>query len=449
MMKKILLTVLLCLLPTLLLADVSNDLDRYYKSLGYADNVTAPHAYEGQEAGYYTGGSLYLRGQSRTISPVHLDIPSLKAGCGGIDMFMGAASFINSKQLVKFANDIMSNAGPYFFQLALETYLPQGNDVMTKLQYWEQQINNMSMNSCEVAQDTIGGLWPQHTGAQQQICRDLATHQTQFGDWAAARQGCGADGKGNQILADQPADVKQSQGISINVNIVWSAILSRNFLEDDNALAEFLMSLSGTVIFDADGNPTVYPSLAQKSDLVNALLYGGPAQTYVCDETTNCLKPTITTITISQDSGLTMQVAKMLTQIQQDLVQDTQPLSKEEKGFLNMTSIPVLKFIQISAESGSSININDYATLIAQDLISQYLSDCITSVEVALSSSNYGDAKKQMEDSLGQAEQYTRDLKNSVEFKVMAATALVQNAMAAEKQVTGQLSGQLQANLGS
>lgn len=446
-MRKIIYSVILCV-PFISLADVSSDLNNFYNSLGYATNATSAHAYQGQEAGYYSAGSLYLRGQTRTISPVHIDVPSLKAGCGGIDLFMGGASFINAQTLVNFANNIMSAAPPYFLQLALETYAPQVNDAMTKLQYWAQQINNMNMNSCAIAQDTIGGLWPQHTGAQEQICRDLGTQQNAFSDWAAATQACGAGGQGNQFLSGQTTSQKAASGITSNVNIVWSSILASNFISNDPVLAEFFMSLSGTVTFDANGNATVFPSLAKNADIINALLYGGTAQSYQCDETVNCLNPTVGNLTIDAGSALTQHVASLMADIQQRVQTDVD-LTDEEKGFLNLTSTPVLTFIQQALTTGTNINTTDYATLIAQDLVSQYLSDTLSQVQVALSNSNYQDAQKQMENSLAQAQQFTQDLKNSVQIKVIASTALVQNSMSIQKQVAGQLSTQLQANLGS
>lgn len=448
-MRKLFITIMLSILPILTFADLNKSLDDFYNNLGEQSNWTSPHAYEGQEAGYYTAGSLYLRGKSRTISPMHISPPNLKAGCGGIDMFLGGASFISADELVQFANTIMSNAAPYFFQLALETYAPQANDIMAKLQYWAQQINSMDMNSCEVAQDTLAGIWPKNTGAQQQICRDLASGQSStYSDWAAARQGCKKDG--TDILNGQSPATKQQMGITYNINLVWSTLSTNNLFDNDTELGEFLMSLSGTVTFDPEGVPTVYPSLAKNSDLINALLYGGTAQVYVCNDSKDCLTMSLGTINIDQSKALTFRVAQMLSTLQTDLENDnSQGLSPEEKGFLNMTSVPVLKFIQISEESGSKININDYSSLIAQDIVSQYLSDSINTVTAALSNSNYADAKEQMQESLAQAEQYTQNLKNNIQFKVMAATALVQNAMATEKQVTGQLSGQLRSNLGS
>ena len=49
----------LLILPMLSEANVNNDLNHFFDGLGMVSNTTAPHAYQGQQAGYYSGGSLY------------------------------------------------------------------------------------------------------------------------------------------------------------------------------------------------------------------------------------------------------------------------------------------------------------------------------------------------------------------------------------------------------
>ncbi|MEO1944255.1 MAG: conjugal transfer protein TraH, partial [Candidatus Thioglobus sp.] len=44
-------------------ADVSSNLDDFFGKLGYESNTSGPVAYQGQAAGYYDGGSLFLRNQ--------------------------------------------------------------------------------------------------------------------------------------------------------------------------------------------------------------------------------------------------------------------------------------------------------------------------------------------------------------------------------------------------
>src|SRR3990170_5400943 len=66
MCKKLIITIFtaLILMHTIVLevlADVSGDLSEFFTTLGYDNNVTPGTAYQGQAAGYYSGGSVFLR----------------------------------------------------------------------------------------------------------------------------------------------------------------------------------------------------------------------------------------------------------------------------------------------------------------------------------------------------------------------------------------------------
>lgn len=102
-------------------ADVNGDMNNFFDKLGFASNTSQPQVWQGQAAGYASGGSLYARTQVKTIQLISMTLPDINAGCGGIDAYLGSFSFINSDQLQRFAKQIMSNASGYFFDLALQT----------------------------------------------------------------------------------------------------------------------------------------------------------------------------------------------------------------------------------------------------------------------------------------------------------------------------------------
>jgi len=108
-------------------ADVNADLNKFFNDLGGGSNYTSPAVMQGQSAGYLTGGAFFARMPTRNIQLISITLPSVSAGCGGIDAYLGAFSFINSEQLQAMAKMIMSNAIGYAFDLALETtYLVVG-----------------------------------------------------------------------------------------------------------------------------------------------------------------------------------------------------------------------------------------------------------------------------------------------------------------------------------
>ena len=103
-------------------ADVLSEMNRFWQ--GAAVNVTGPTAFDGQASGHWTLGNLYLRAPVRSEQVATVSLPSFRAGCGGIDAFAGAFSFINSDQLIAFGRAVAQNAAGFAFELALETISP-------------------------------------------------------------------------------------------------------------------------------------------------------------------------------------------------------------------------------------------------------------------------------------------------------------------------------------
>lgn len=423
-------------------ADVNGDLNNFFNSLGYSSNVTKPHAYQGQAAGYYSGGSLYLRAPVRSIQFAHIDAPRLDAGCGGIDIFTGGFSFINGKQLEAFGKNIMSNAIPYFADLALTTWAPQINEEKSKFQDWAQKFNANSMSTCQAAQDLVGGLWPKHTAAQRQICRDLGTQQGVFSDWASARQGCGTEADSNINNIANSAQGKKE--ITRNMNVIWQQLLSQSFLQGDTSLAEFFMSLSGTVVFDKDGNPTIFPTLLTNTQNINALMNGGTAELYTCDTTSSsgCLNLTVGNVNIDSSDALVSRVASMLEDLQQAYANDTAP-TEEQESFLQKTSLPILKIIEVDLETQHSVDTTDLATLVAQDLLVQYLNDALRVTHESLINSGHQDSIMKVQGSINKAQSVINQMKVNINQRLAATQTVINQSLATQKMVMAELSSRL------
>lgn len=372
-------------IATMACASVDQDLDTFFNGLGYLSNTTEPRAYHDQAAGYYTGGSLFLRNRVKNYQLISIELPSFSGGCSGIDAFLGSFSVINGAQLTQMMKNILSAGGAYAFDLALTTTVPQIRSVKDFLQKYISDINNMNINSCNTAEDLVGGLWPKTQNAQQQICRDIGSHNGVFTDWAQARQDCGTGGKFDQGIGDGG---KRKNEVVVNKNIVWDALQQNGLTASDSQLAEALMSLSGSIIIINQGDhprKTPLPSLADNQDMVNALLNGGQASIYRCDEYQRCLHPNANTkITIAKSHALVSQVVSMIQRLNAAVMSDAGQLTPDIRGFLEMTPIPVLKYITNSASLGKAINPSDFSEIIAISLLNQYLSENIKIIELAM-----------------------------------------------------------------
>lgn len=98
---------------------VGSDLEIFFQKIGSVTNATSVGAHHDQSAGYYSGGGFSVRNRIKNFQPTTLQLPNIKAGCGGIDIFTGGFSFVNSAQLVNAIKSIGSSAVSYGFMLAM------------------------------------------------------------------------------------------------------------------------------------------------------------------------------------------------------------------------------------------------------------------------------------------------------------------------------------------
>ncbi|WP_130100415.1 conjugal transfer pilus assembly protein TraH [Siccibacter turicensis] len=426
-------------------ADVNSDLNGFFGSLGYSGNVTQAQAWQGQAAGYYTGGSVYLRNPVKSVQLISMQLPSLNAGCGGIDAYLGSFSMISGEEIQRFVKQIMSNAAGYAFDLALQTMVPELKQAKDFLQKLASDVNSMNMSSCQAAQGIIGGLWPVSQVSNQKICQDIAGETNMFADWAASRQGCTVGGQGDKVT--DKAGEEQKDQVLKNKNLIWDA-LSRNRLFDSNRqLKELVMSTVGSIIFNKDGDVTILTPLVDNRDLVKVLMRGGTAKVYGCDEDTVCLTPVVVSINISESNALVTLVKNLMLSMQSKLVDD-KALTEQEKGFVNTTSVPVLKYLTNAQSMGMSATyLIQVADFIAQDLMIQYLQELVKQASLSLAGKNFPEeAAAKLRDNIIHAQGLLADMKLQSAADQNALDGIDRNMQYLQQQVSTIVSGSYQSN---
>lgn len=425
-------------------ADVNSDMNHFFDKLGFASNTSAPQVWQGQAAGYVTGGSVYARTSVRSIQLVSIQMPSLNAGCGGIDAYLGAFSFINGEQLQRLVKAIMSNAAGYAFDLALQTVVPEMKKAKDFLQQLANDINSLSASTCQTAQAIVGGIVPQFEEGQKKICQDIAGQTNMFADWAASRQGC-TTGGGYKSVTDRAGEDKKDEVLR-NKNLIWEALGDNALFSGDTTLREFAMSLSGTIIYDNDGKVTSLSPLVGNHDIITAMVNGGRAEVYHCDNST-CLNPSVTTLTISADNSLNGQVKTLLASIQSKAITDD-PLTVKEQGFIASTSVPVLRYLVDPQMLGVStpviIQLSEYITY---DILMQYVQELIKQSRTMLGGRKYPEpVMKLLRESLVQASLNISLLQGDVQVKQDALLVIDRQMSYMRQQVSSRLLTRYQDN---
>ena len=358
-------------------AGIANDLMQFFKSAGMASNATTPGAYQNQSAGYYTGGSLVVRNGVKQAQLATVQMPGFRAGCGGIDLWMGGFSHISADQIIQMLRNIGSSAASYAFMLAVQTVSPQIYNIMNELNALATQINQTNINSCEAAATMLGGIWPKTDQASKHLCQAMGTNLGSFSDWSAARQGCGAKGDRERVLKGKESDPRYKDMLVGEFNLAWKAIQTNAFLSSDQELAQLFLTLVGSILVRKNGESfevITLPAHVDRDDVLNGLLNGGETPVYVCDDPA-CLRPIRKKIHVPEKVALLRKTHTVLEILVTKIYEDGE-LTPEEKDFLNTTRLPVYKMLNVMTayrRGYAPLDIHQYGELIALDILYHYI----------------------------------------------------------------------------
>ncbi len=339
--------------PTLANADVASDLQSFWENSGGGVNVSKPNFYQGQRAGFATLGSVSIKTRTRNSTLAHLQLPSVRAGCGGIDIFGGSFSFISREELIKLMEAIMQNASGFAFELALQSMSPSVQETVSKLRDLVQEVNAMNINSCEAGQLIASSLWPKLTNATQHICKTIGSYQGFFADQVIGRHKCSSGGEQTQTLNNANAETRPQ--VPVDINYAWEAIKKNSFLSSDKALAEFFMSLTGTIVVTAGANDSEGPQYnhytpkAMTGEMIDALVEGGSASIYGCGTNAGdkCLEIQNTTVVLPVNKSLRHYTGQTIYDMYDAIRSNsgtTMPAHAIE--LQNMTSVPIIDLLQ-------------------------------------------------------------------------------------------------------
>ena len=139
------------------------------------DNVTytSPGSFSDQTRGYVTAGGMSGRVDVHNDYLMSITLPKVKAGCGGIDMFLGGMSFLDPDYLVQKLESILQAAPAVAFQYLLETLDEKMGNIISKMEAATNYLNSIQVNDCRLANrmvqiakgdDNMSGIIEEMTG---------------------------------------------------------------------------------------------------------------------------------------------------------------------------------------------------------------------------------------------------------------------------------------------
>jgi conjugative transfer pilus assembly protein TraH len=216
----------------------------------------------------FSGGYVAVRFPTENFNIISFTPPNFSVGCGGIDAYFGAFSFINSTQLEALIKAIGQDAVPYLFKMALGSMCQQCLAALDDLAASLQKMSSMINNACTLDAGIFAGNSPSLLAKNVEGTfkgLNIAAGQTVDAFTGFFKDIAGNTPNANKQLDSNAAGVPSSQtgapssnatGASTTLvgNMSWKGLAKNNVVSaftgetNDAQTAEILMSLMGTVI---------------------------------------------------------------------------------------------------------------------------------------------------------------------------------------------------------
>jgi conjugative transfer pilus assembly protein TraH len=147
----------------------------------YLSSVTSPQAIDTLRSRGFYFGQLSLRPMSTNVTLIQFAPPRISMGCGKVDLFFGAFSFISGQQFEQLIRGIIAAAPGFLLEAAIKQMCNQCGDIMDKLRNLVNRINGLMRNSCEIAASLFGPP-DSRESAQESLKNKWKGVQTAFSD---------------------------------------------------------------------------------------------------------------------------------------------------------------------------------------------------------------------------------------------------------------------------
>ena len=438
-------------------------LDDYYNSAGANANVTPAQAYSTQSMSVVTGGGLVWKTPNRNFNAVMFTPPSLSAGCGGIDMFLGAFGLASKEQFIAFLRNVGQNSAGLAFKVALHAMSPE---LEQKIQEIADTINKYTQyfqNSCSAAKaimDAGPGAWINDAVATATGNTNRVGTYQDYGTASLALQNNG--GKAIQ----NATKITSADGViaeAPEMNITWAAMNAAklNDLNDDEK--GMLLALFGTAVYKATGTsedssiaPVEYEVRTELKDLIGEGTGTTSIKIYSCNgDEAACLTPLRVTKAVKPYYAL---VREQVDSLRNAVINRTTPDLNVLSSLTNKTSFPIYKIILATASNNlafaSQTILAVYSMAIATEIATQYTEEVtaviLNQIKVARNTS-FSQKKlialETLEKRINTLREDSRQKRQEIYQKVAQQATMYDQIQALQRSLDGGISQNLAANM--
>lgn len=370
---------------------------------GTMSNVSRGAIVNDQLAGHIVGGSVLLKTPaSEEFRPASMQAPTCRLGglpCAAqMDLRAGALSFVKSDAFEKFFRDVAQGAGGYLAIMAVKTWCPHCENIMSYMEQVARNVNQFNINGCEQGTQITKGIHSAWAKGAEQTRQSSLVVSNAAKDMNDIREKARNDDGGDPTYG-RP---ELQSLLGDNFNLVWKALEEKaDSSGEGRSLKELLMSISGTIIGKKD--PEKGRIIIRKSSLANDKLIeeyigvnkgNAELELYTCDETDRCLNVTKQKITISAKDTLYGRIDSILSSLIPKVEANQGELNEEESNLIALASIPLIKKIQMELaqvpDTGHlSIRVAEFIEALCYDVITNHLTGMLNKINEAVSELSY------------------------------------------------------------
>lgn len=446
--------------------------DFYNASGGGQLNVTAAGVYQSAGLNTATGGGFVFKAPRRDFVPFYIAPPSLRGGCGGIDVFLGAFSIPSRAEFVAFLRNIGQNLPGLAFQLALASLSPDLESQVRDFRRLVMDATNGLTSSCQAADMIL-----EKTGAKDWLKTQGARAKNALRSAGAASDQAEADrmtrADGQVVIDNAPTVLDSSGGVqeAPELNVTWAMLKGGNWASATPVqLRQLMMTVVGTTIYrragaGPDATLTADATYNKLNEALIERLVGqldsptlvGQAKYLVCDEPERCLNPVEDDY---PDVSLANAIYKAAQNYQQ-AIRTRQPALINQNDLLLLaaaTSVPFLRIINAVSYNrylgfGDDV-LRVYSEAVAYELTMRFIETLAEDIskaakakqETALSS-KIAEHAKEMEERLKQIRKVANEKSQTVQDRMMRAASMIAMVDHIEQSIRGNLTADLAANL--
>jgi len=448
-------------------------MDDFYGSSGtYQGNLTQPGVIQSNTLNTITGGGFVYKTPRAQFTPFYMTPPSLKAGCGGIDLFGGAFSIPSQDEFLAFLRNIGQSLPGLAFELALQSLSPDLAQQVASYKNMLMDLSGKFSDACTAASNLL-----KLTGADQKIketveeAKNYGRSVGLFSDAGAANKAVGTDGK-TAIDTVQPKYNALGELVDgPEMNIMWALLNSSSMsVATPRELKELMMSLVGTWVTrrantNADQVLTfeAWPSLLDNfADLLGSVAQPGLDPTKV--RLYSCAADTVACLTRSEvnPSDVSFAYRVFITAIDYRMSIVTRDPSRVNPTDLYMiataTSIPLLRIVNATAYNRfggfSEDLIRVYSEAVAYEMLLNFIDQMATETNRVVSSG--GDSalsalvREKANEILRQLDRIrskARTESQRVYLKMNTSASFISQVEHIERSLRGNLAADLAANM--